>query len=92
MSDANPAADGEPTSALVNHDFPLLRKVMEQIPAIVWTTDHDLRFTSSKGTDLVHLGLKPDQVVGVALAISLGQRLRASSRWKFIGGHWPAKR
>lgn len=44
-----------------------LRLVMLQLPAILWTTDRDLRFTSSSGAGLVALKLKPDQVVGLPL-------------------------
>jgi PAS domain S-box-containing protein len=44
-----------------------LRLVMLQLPAILWTTDRDLRFTSFSGAGLVALKLKPDQVVGLPL-------------------------
>jgi PAS domain S-box-containing protein len=45
----------------------LLRLLFEQMPAIVWTTDLDLRFRSSSGGALASLGLKPDELVGVSL-------------------------
>jgi diguanylate cyclase (GGDEF)-like protein/PAS domain S-box-containing protein len=41
-----------------------LRMVMEQLPAVLWTTDHDLRLTSSLGAGLRVLGLRPDEAVG----------------------------
>ncbi len=41
-----------------------LRLVVGQVPAIVWTTDRDLRFTSSFGAGLRGLGLEADEVVG----------------------------
>jgi len=41
-----------------------LRLLVEQLPAIVWTMDPELRFTSSQGAGLANLGLRPDQVVG----------------------------
>ena len=44
-----------------------LRLMVEQIPAIVWTTDTELRFTSCTGAGLARLNLQPDQVVGMSL-------------------------
>jgi len=44
-----------------------LRAMLEQIPAVVWTTSEELRFTSSLGAGLVNLGLDPGQVVGMSL-------------------------
>jgi len=41
--------------------------VTEQVPVSMWTTDLDLRFTSSAGLGLEALGLKPNQLVGVSL-------------------------
>ena len=41
--------------------------VTEQLPAILWTTDRDLRFSSVVGGGLRAIGLTPDQVVGVPL-------------------------
>ncbi len=43
------------------------RFLLEQIPAVLWATDSTLRFTLSTGSGLKHLGLKPDQVVGMTL-------------------------
>jgi PAS domain S-box-containing protein len=40
---------------------------IEQLPAVIWTTDPALRFTSSAGMGLASLGLEPDQVVGKSL-------------------------
>ena len=40
------------------------RLLLEQIPTIVWTTDRELRFTSSAGSGLAALGLGPDGSVG----------------------------
>ncbi|RME43081.1 MAG: GAF domain-containing protein, partial [Chloroflexi bacterium] len=45
-----------------------LRVTMEQTPAILWTTDTRLRFTSSVGAGLAALNLGPDQVVGLTLS------------------------
>ena len=44
-----------------------LRLFLAQLPAIVWTTDEALRFTSSMGARLRALGLEADQVVGMTL-------------------------
>jgi PAS domain S-box-containing protein len=44
-----------------------VRLLVEQIPAILWTTDRDLCFTSSAGEGLKALGLEPNQVVGMSL-------------------------
>jgi PAS domain S-box-containing protein len=44
-----------------------LDMITEQIPAVLWTTDSDLRFTSSEGRGLRALGLRPGQVVGMSL-------------------------
>ena len=41
-----------------------LRLMISQIPAVLWTVDRDLRFTSSMGAGLGALGLAPGQVVG----------------------------
>ena len=41
-----------------------LRLLTEQMPAILWTTDLELRFTSALGAGLAGLGLTPDQIVG----------------------------
>ena len=43
------------------------RVLIEQLPAVLWTTDTELRFTSSLGAGLARLGLKPNQVVGMSL-------------------------
>lgn len=45
----------------------LLRLLLEQIPAVMWSTDLKLRFTTSVGAGLCHLNLKPNQVVGMSL-------------------------
>jgi PAS domain S-box-containing protein len=44
-----------------------MRLLIEQLPAILWATDADLRFTSSLGAGLARLGLKQNQVVGMTL-------------------------
>ncbi|HEX9727629.1 MAG TPA: PAS domain S-box protein [Gemmatimonadales bacterium] len=49
-----------------------LRIVTEQMPAILWTTDAALRFTSSTGAGLRGLRLTPNEVVGMSLAEYFG--------------------
>ena len=44
-----------------------LRMLIEQSPAIIWSADADLRFTSLLGAGLVGLGLLPHQVIGMSL-------------------------
>ncbi|HXZ13364.1 MAG TPA: PAS domain S-box protein [Candidatus Sulfotelmatobacter sp.] len=44
-----------------------LRVLIEQLPAVLWTVDKDLRFTSALGAGLTRLGLKPNQLVGMPL-------------------------
>ncbi len=44
-----------------------LRVLIEQLPAVLWTVDSNLRFTSAVGAGLTRLGLKPDQIVGMSL-------------------------
>ncbi|MCI0412464.1 EAL domain-containing protein [bacterium] len=41
------------------------RFLVEQMPALLWTTDLDFRITSSQGAGLSKLGLKPNQLVGL---------------------------
>jgi PAS domain-containing protein len=43
------------------------RSLVDQIPAMFWTTDQKLRFTSSLGAGLARLGLGPNQLVGTSL-------------------------
>jgi len=49
-----------------------LRVAIQQVPAVLWTTDEDLRFTSSLGAGLSALGLSPNQVVGMSVEQYLG--------------------
>jgi PAS domain S-box-containing protein len=43
------------------------RLLLEQMPAVLWTVDRDLRFTSSAGAGLRQLGLDPDILIGSTL-------------------------
>lgn len=44
-----------------------LRLLVEQMPTILWSTDRQLRFTSSQGAGLASLGLQQNQVVDMSL-------------------------
>lgn len=46
--------------------------LLNEMPAVLWSLDRDLRFTTSVGKGLSDLGLKPGEVVGMALAEFLG--------------------
>ncbi len=50
-----------------------LRQILDQLPAVVWTTDRRLVFTSSRGAGLRAIGLDTDQVVGQRLADYFGE-------------------
>ncbi|HEY8503908.1 MAG TPA: PAS domain S-box protein, partial [Gemmataceae bacterium] len=45
-----------------------LRLLTEQLPAILWTTDSDLRVTSVTGAGMAALGMSPEQTVGRTLS------------------------
>jgi PAS domain S-box-containing protein len=42
--------------------------VTGQLPAILWTTDRDLRFSSAVGAGLAAVGITPSELLGVSLA------------------------
>ncbi|MBC8351645.1 MAG: SpoIIE family protein phosphatase [Planctomycetes bacterium] len=44
------------------------RVLSEQLPALLWTTDRELQFTSSRGRGLPSQQLAPDQIVGQTVA------------------------
>jgi len=62
------AIDRKRAEARVRESEARLRVLIEQLPAVVWTADTDLRFTSALGAGLARLGLKPDEVVGKLLS------------------------
>jgi PAS domain S-box-containing protein len=45
------------------------RLLLEQVPAVLWTTDRELNFTTGIGAGLAHLGLKPGQLQMVGLSL-----------------------
>jgi two-component system cell cycle sensor histidine kinase/response regulator CckA len=44
-----------------------LRVLVEQLPAVLWTVDRNLRFTSALGAGFVRLKIKPDTLLGMSL-------------------------
>ena len=44
------------------------RVLIEQLPAVLWTVDNSLHFTSAVGAGLARLGLQPNQIVGMSLS------------------------
>ncbi|MDX1660840.1 MAG: PAS domain S-box protein, partial [Gemmatimonadota bacterium] len=73
-----------------------LRLLTQQMPAILWTTDRELRFTSSTGSGLEAMGLEPDQVTGMLVEEFLGadhvgvamhERAREGESVSYEAGH-----
>jgi len=44
-----------------------LKVLLQQLPALLWTVDRDLRFTSCSGAGLAALGVQPGQLTGVSI-------------------------
>ncbi|MFP5287417.1 MAG: diguanylate cyclase domain-containing protein, partial [Thermoanaerobaculia bacterium] len=68
-----PAREARPEEKPSAGTDPRLR-VLEQIPALVWTTDRELRFTSALGAALVTLGLDSGRLAGRNLFEHYGTR------------------
>jgi PAS domain S-box-containing protein len=49
-----------------------LRLLVEQMPAILWTTDTQLRITSTVGAGLAGVDLQPTEVIGMSMRETLG--------------------
>jgi PAS domain-containing protein len=66
-----------------------LRLLVDQFPAVFWTTDADLRFTSSLGAGLASLGLGPNQLVGMTVAdfFEAGQARPVEAHRRALEGH-----
>ncbi len=66
------------------------RSLIDQVPAICWTTDADLRFTSALGAGWAELGLGPNQLVGTTLFDLLDthdpREEPISAHWRALGG------
>jgi two-component system, cell cycle sensor histidine kinase and response regulator CckA len=59
--------DAVATDAALRFSERRLQLIAEQLPAVVSTTDTDLRLTSSTGAGLARLGLKTNQSVGITI-------------------------
>ncbi|MBA2364108.1 MAG: PAS domain S-box protein [Chloroflexia bacterium] len=57
-----------------------IQLIVRRMPAILWTVNTQLQFTSSLDAGLALLGLEPDQVVGMALGDVLRTAVRAHQR------------
>ncbi len=60
------------TRAILREREAHLRLVVEQMPAILWTTDARLQITSTMGAGLAAVGLEPSEVVGMTMLENLG--------------------
>ncbi len=61
------AIERKRTDERVRESEARLRVLVEQLPAVLWTVDRELCFTSALGAGLTRLGLKPGQLVGTSL-------------------------
>ena len=64
VSDPHRAPEARPAPPPPADTF---RVLVDQCPALIWTTDSSLVFTSSLGGGLAALGIGPNQLVGVSL-------------------------
>jgi len=60
-------ADHEVPDAVLPEQEASLRILVDQMPAVLWTTDRELRFQESVGAGLAGLDQKPDDQRGVSL-------------------------
>ena len=81
--------DAKKPRAQIFADLDALRRLVDQIPAMIWTTDTEFRLTSWTGGGLKALGLVPNQLVGRNIyeyfgtedpEIPSSQRIRAHRR------------
>ncbi|HWY27144.1 MAG TPA: PAS domain S-box protein [Candidatus Angelobacter sp.] len=61
------AIERKRAEAKVRESEAQLRVLVEQLPAVLWTVDKNLLFTSCLGAGLTRLGMKPNQIVGMSL-------------------------
>ena len=66
-----------------------LRVLVEQLPAVLWTVDRNLRFTSALGAGFARLKIKPEAPRG---SIISRRRTRHSGRLQRIAARWRASR
>lgn len=70
-------AERERAEELLRDSEARLRVLVEQVPAVLWTTDRELRYTSSEGAGLAAIGAAPGQLVGQQVAATPGTDGRA---------------
>jgi len=61
------AIERKRAEAKVRESEARLRVLVEQLPAVLWTVDKDLRFTSAVGAGLARLGLNSERLSGKTL-------------------------
>jgi len=64
---ASEAAEARRISEALTKSERRLSLLIQQLPAVLWTTDENLRFTSSLGAGLAALGRRPNEAVGRSL-------------------------
>ena len=68
-----------------------LSLLLNELPAIQWSLDRDMRFTSSVGRGLADIGLEPGEAVGELLKDSLGDapsaKLTLEKHMEVLAGH-----
>lgn len=63
-----------------------LTRLFDQVPAVVWACDRDLRFTFGAGSALDRLGLSPHQLIGVPAAEYFGSSPDAARIMEHVRG------
>jgi two-component system, cell cycle sensor histidine kinase and response regulator CckA len=58
------AIERKRSEAALRNSEARLRVLVEQLPAILWTVDSNLRFTSALGAGLTRAGVHPEDIVG----------------------------
>ena len=61
----------ERAEAMLRESEARLRLLVEQVPAVLWTTDRELRYTSSEGAGLASISAGPGQLVGQHVGTTL---------------------
>ncbi|HTE51258.1 MAG TPA: ATP-binding protein [Kofleriaceae bacterium] len=67
MAEIERRAELSPAQAAVERSDPRLRHALAQLPAVLWTTDRCLRFTSITGAMLSSVAMDEAQLLGVSL-------------------------
>jgi PAS domain S-box-containing protein len=70
---AEAAAEKDRLARILAERDQRMRMVVEQMPAVLWSLDHDLRMTSAAGRALRTLGLNAEKMVGAPVVITLDE-------------------